>query len=936
MAEVTGIIGNEQVELNNAATEASLKALLAATKQLNQSILKMAPASGQAGPGASKGAQVLDKSLTDLATGGLGTAGKALGAVGKAAGLLGAVLGGLMVDAVATGKNLTALGEKALDGQARMSDMFTAFKDLPLGLGVVAGLFEKLAKFQEANLDSYRKLTDAGVNFGGSLTQLRQAALDSYLTLDQFENLVKKNSASFARMGNSTDDGAKAFVKLSKDMINSDIGNTLLATGHSFEQINNSTASYIKMTGGRSAEEMKNTKQLSAAAGEYMLQLDGLAQLTGKSREAQEKEMEEASANAAFEAAMQGMDEEGRKKAMVGLQQALAAGGKGGADAFKSKVMGLPPMTEAARTFTAVMSDTAKGIEKSAAAVGDASKTTDDVRKAGAEAMIGNRKDAQRLGKDFVAVASFMGDGMGEAVMSAQKNTNMLNKMGIKNAEEYMAKVVAIGEKQKAVRESEANAVAQADKAMKELGSELMAGLSPVIKALTPAMSGMVKAFSDWIKSVDLEKMGKDIGKFAEGILDYMKNLFSEDGRNKIMNDIKYGFKMLMIEIKRAILPDIMYSEADAERDRAKLGIEKESFDRTAEAAKLESDSAVRRKAIALDGDKELQKIAKLEVETAEKRKKELDGKKAAGEALSADEQKEYKEKQDTIRVNQAALSKLNDKGQLLDKEKMQQQEAEIVSKKAEGDKLKGRSDELKEGDKTVSGKSGALAGAASLGLAGAAIGSVVPVLGTAIGAAIGAAIGGVAGGLGMIDYGVKGSKVTDAETDKFNKKDLPDKAKAADGGLFSGPKSGYNIMLHGDEAVVPMDQLNNMMKSALPPMTNSAQQFSALTPDSVRSGSLQSGQKSLETDSGAASKKSAMDDFILNFGKTVSDKVTGVTNNLTTAHMTAEQGKNLITELQTLNKQTVEVLRYIRDTAEYTKKTVDATKSLGGNLFAS
>ena len=41
-----------------------------------------------------------------------------------------------------------------------------------------------------------------------------------------------------------------------------------------------------------------------------------------------------------------------------------------------------------------------------------------------------------------------------------------------------------------------------------------------------------------------------------------------------------------------------------------------------------------------------------------------------------------------------------------------------------------------------------------------------------------------------------------------------------------------------------------------------------------------------------------------------------------------------LKTELQTLNKQSAEMLRYLRETAEYAKRNVDATSSLGGDLF--
>jgi hypothetical protein len=59
--------------------------------------------------------------------------------------------------------------------------------------------------------------------------------------------------------------------------------------------------------------------------------------------------------------------------------------------------------------------------------------------------------------------------------------------------------------------------------------------------------------------------------------------------------------------------------------------------------------------------------------------------------------------------------------------------------------------------EQALSGKKGALAGAASMGAAGAVLGSVIPGIGTVIGGAIGAAIGGVAGGAGLIDYGIKG-----------------------------------------------------------------------------------------------------------------------------------------------------------------------------------
>ena len=59
MADVTGSIGNEYVELNNAATEATLKQLLAATLKMGGSAGKVGGLAGAAGmyPSAIKNAE---------------------------------------------------------------------------------------------------------------------------------------------------------------------------------------------------------------------------------------------------------------------------------------------------------------------------------------------------------------------------------------------------------------------------------------------------------------------------------------------------------------------------------------------------------------------------------------------------------------------------------------------------------------------------------------------------------------------------------------------------------------------------------------------------------------------------------------------------------------------------------------------------------------
>lgn len=44
--------------------------------------------------------------------------------------------------------------------------------------------------------------------------------------------------------------------------------------------------------------------------------------------------------------------------------------------------------------------------------------------------------------------------------------------------------------------------------------------------------------------------------------------------------------------------------------------------------------------------------------------------------------------------------------------------------------------------------------------------------------------------------------------------------------------------------------------------------------------------------------------------------------------------GKILVTELQTLNKQTAEMLAYVRDSADSSRRSIDAIRGLSGNLY--
>jgi len=484
MADVTGSIGNEHVELNNAATEATLKLLLQATlaanKQSLASIQQLAQSSGlnpQAVAAANQG-------LQQTGTTG-GRVGKTFEALGFAAGALSGVF-----------KESVDLSKKLASGTAEASDVLSSFAKVGGVAGTIINGFRDLALAQEKYLQTYQTLSSAGINFGGSLTNMRMAASNMYTTLDGFASLMKNNSEAFAKMGGTADQGAQAFVNVATELQKSEVGRDLRALGYTSDQASQGLASYIAMTGGRNAQEMKDTKGLAAAAGEYMTQLDELAQITGKSREQQEQAIKEASANEAYQAYLLTLDEEGKKKANAAMAEAMATGGKGAAQALQSQLLGLPPMTKAAQEFTAVAPRMAEANNKMAATVSDTSKSLGDVKRAGDEMRVAANKTKDDYGT--AGKALIMGGGTLSNIFSTIYGTaNRNEQQGIRTAADAARQREEIAKSQKARMESEAADAASAQTALKELGNTIMAAFLPIMKALFPVINSVIRGFAE-------------------------------------------------------------------------------------------------------------------------------------------------------------------------------------------------------------------------------------------------------------------------------------------------------------------------------------------------------------------------------------------------------------------------------------------------------
>jgi hypothetical protein len=485
MADVTGSIGNEYVELNNAATEATLRLLLqatlATTKAQKDAIKDLATKAGlDPATVAAMNTNVKQSAgvFSTLATVGTATANKIR-----------------VLDS-----SISPLIKSLTDGSAQVSNVFGAFEAMPGILGVVATGLRRLAEFQEKNLDMYQQVSTAGVNFGGNLTTLRQSALNTYMTLDQFTNLMKSNGETFSKLGGTANDGAKAFVKASNALLASDAGTKLRALGFTTEEVNQGMLNYLSITGGRSRAELQDTAALTKSTTVYLQELDQLAAITGKSREEQQKKVKAEMEEAEFQLFLASKSKPERELIEQNVKRATVLYGKGGADIAKASAMGVAVQGEAGKKLTATSSSTAEAIQRDLALrrqFGAQSKEVYD------NEIKGRQSNARDLGRLAGPVGSFSGvlKGNEEAVLLAARDRVA--------GEKEVAEQYSTAARERAEREaSQAKTAVEAQKAVQEFGQAINNLLGPIVTLLTPVINGLATGISKLVKGFDAITFG--------------------------------------------------------------------------------------------------------------------------------------------------------------------------------------------------------------------------------------------------------------------------------------------------------------------------------------------------------------------------------------------------------------------------------------------
>jgi hypothetical protein len=484
MADVTGHLGDQPVELNNAATEATLKSLLTIAKVDSKNLLELAKKAGiedtklqDFNDALNKNAEDLDKDSKKLVAHSL-----QLDESTKKYNRITTVLGQLDVTMT-----------KLMSGTAQASDVFDAFGKLPGITGIVFQGLSRLASIQQENFDAYQKMSGAGVSFSGSLTDLRLAAANSYTTLDNFASLIKNNSESFLRIGGTVNDGAVAFSKFSNSVLSSKLGSNLMALGYTAEEANQGMASYLAASGVSNAKDLQTNAALRAGAGEYLEELDRLAEVTGKSRQEQEENMKKLQLDAQVQMTAARMAPEERAKFVKNVEYMTAQYGDAGKDIALARAQGREVITKEGQQLVAM----APGIRE---AYGDLAKA----KMGSQEAINAQNRMSMATQKGFNRFNTTV-LGMTKGLDKAQLTAAGQMTAGLTSMEKLNERDQKYAEEKEKRENSQAAVMADSNKAFKELGAALWEAFSPVVSVATTVigwlgqmasgLAGVVKEF---------------------------------------------------------------------------------------------------------------------------------------------------------------------------------------------------------------------------------------------------------------------------------------------------------------------------------------------------------------------------------------------------------------------------------------------------------
>ncbi len=540
--------------LQNAASEAALRDLLAAVKKLDKSV------SSNAANSSGSAANLAGSAAAGNAMSGNGILGKAMDGV---ANQIGNVIGatGAFAGMLITGETKLSKYTEVLNNQI--------IKELPLlgkGLGLLGdGVVYAIGVFEEWN-DFLRTSSKIGASFNNSIIELRQAANSAYLDLDEMVSVLQKHGKNLPAFGGTVTSGAKLLSAYSENLLKEGglARDTLIQMGYSTKDVNDALATYMSTTMKSGMRQMKSSDEVGKSFIAYQLHIDKLTKLTGKNAEQIEQEVAATKQDAAFQLKMNMLGEDERTKVDMALKEFTARYGDAGRQLFQSLFFGLAPQTDAAQNLAVQMphlmgemQKTLASAKSSAVSVKTFGKDLDDTM---INTILNAAREAQSAEK-FIAAMSAGTPGLGDLYSSITPILSQLANYGdlSKLTREQLRLMFKNAKDEQGNRDGITKTLNDFELAIKEMKKSFLDALLPGLKDLSESLKGQNLGEK-------FRNLGQDLGslvtRYMPAAIKFFEYMGSDTGRQYYFNELKFFFKTMGVYLdygfKRIFTPKFL------------------------------------------------------------------------------------------------------------------------------------------------------------------------------------------------------------------------------------------------------------------------------------------------------------------------------------------------------------------------------------------
>ena len=306
------------------------------------------------------------------------------------------------------------------------------------------GTVTSLVDYLEVSQRTFQSLSKVGAGFNGDLGALRAAAANTRMPLDQFANLVGRNSTALAGLGAGVNDGARRFSELSRAMFeDGQVIRGMTNLGYTLEEANEFLLDNASLLRRQAMMDGMNDQQIAQATLAMAENIAFMAEITGESADQQRQELLDAQRDGRNIAALRRLEAQG----LEGVQESFSTAFNGlqaagpAAQAFLQDMLQTgAPMSELTQNFAAMNPQVAEQIRQMAATI----KSNEDAETKRQRVQAQANRAIEVSASEYVSATNLAVAATGQVNSTAQSQADLLAetenfRLGVEQTRRQMA-----------------------------------------------------------------------------------------------------------------------------------------------------------------------------------------------------------------------------------------------------------------------------------------------------------------------------------------------------------------------------------------------------------------------------------------------------------------------------------------------------------------